>query len=115
VAGKPAIPLSEYGTDTGGQLETPAYIIRSAAITSSLRFIEGHNHLCMLLVGEAFLYMDEQRSREVIGYLTKALGWQLIFIMPTSKCALFKDLINNEFIFAKVPSPPGSTSNLSVG
>lgn len=104
VEGKEPIPLSEYGTGSGGQLETPAYIIRSAAITAAFRFAEGQNHLRMVLVDEAFMHMDEQRSREVIGYLTQALGLQLIFIMPTSKCGPFMDLISNEFIFAKIPS-----------
>ncbi len=103
---KAPIPLSEYGTGSGGQLETPAYIIRSAAITSAFRFAEGPNHLRMVLVDEAFMHMDEQRSREVIGYLTESLGLQLIFIMPTSKCGPFMDLISNEFVFAKVPSAP---------
>lgn len=104
VEGKEPIPLSEYGTGSGGQLETPAYIIRSAAITSAFRFAEGQNHLRMVLVDEAFMHMDEQRSREVINYLTDSLGLQIIFIMPTSKCGPFMDLISNEFIFAKVPS-----------
>jgi hypothetical protein len=31
---------------------------------------------------------------------------QLLFIMPTSKCGPFMDLISNEFVFAKVPSAP---------
>jgi uncharacterized protein YPO0396 len=104
VEGKPPIALSEYGTGSGGQLETPAYIIRSAAITSAFRFAEGSNHLRMVLVDEAFSKMDETRSREVISYLTQALGLQLVFIMPTSKCGPFMDLISNEFVFAKVPS-----------
>jgi DNA repair exonuclease SbcCD ATPase subunit len=105
VEGKAPIPLSEYGTGSGGQLETPAYIIRSAAITSAFRFSEGRAHLRMVLVDEAFSKMDETRSREVISYLTESLGLQLIFIMPTSKCGPFMDLISNEFVFAKVPSP----------
>ncbi len=104
VEGKPPIALSEYGTGSGGQLETPAYIIRSAAITSAFRFSEGNNHLRMVLVDEAFSKMDETRSREVINYLTDSLGLQLIFIMPTSKCGPFMDLISNEFVFAKCPS-----------
>ncbi len=104
VAGKPPIALSEYGTGSGGQLETPAYIIRSAAITSAFRFAEGCNHLRMVLVDEAFSKMDETRSREVISYLTETLGLQLIFIMPTSKCGPFMDLISNEYIYAKCPS-----------
>lgn len=104
VEGKEPIALSEYGTGSGGQLETPAYIIRSAAITSALRFSEGANHLRMVLVDEAFSKMDESRSREVIDYLTRSLGLQLIFIMPSSKSGPFMDLISNEFVFAKCPS-----------
>ncbi|MDH5731049.1 MAG: hypothetical protein OEZ58_18860, partial [Gammaproteobacteria bacterium] len=104
VEGKEPIPLSEYGTGSGGQLETPAYIIRSAAITSAFRFSQGQCHLRMVLVDEAFSKMDETRSREVIHYLTESLGLQLMFIMPTSKCGPFMDLISNEFVFAKVPS-----------
>jgi len=106
VEGKEPIALSEYGTGSGGQLETPAYIIRAASITSALRYSEGVNHLRMVLVDEAFSKMDETRSREVIAYLTQSLGLQLIFIMPTSKCGPFMDLISNEFVFAKVPSTP---------
>jgi energy-coupling factor transporter ATP-binding protein EcfA2 len=106
VQGKEPIALSEYGTGSGGQLETPAYIIRAASITSALRYAEGSNHLRMVLVDEAFSKMDESRSREVIDYLTGSLGLQLIFIMPTSKCGPFMDLISNEFVFAKVPSAP---------
>lgn len=104
VEGKDPIPLSEYGTGSGGQLETPAYIIRAAAITSAFRFTEGKSHLRMVLVDEAFSKMDEIRSREVINYLTESLGLQLVFIMPTSKCGPYMDLISNEFVFAKVPS-----------
>ncbi len=104
VEGKAPIALSEYGTGSGGQLETPAYIIRSAAITSAFRFGEGKTHLRMVLVDEAFSKMDETRSREVISYLTESLGLQLVFIMPTSKSGPFMDLISNEFVFAKCPS-----------
>jgi uncharacterized protein YPO0396 len=103
-AGKAPIALSQYGTGSGGQLETPAYIIRSAAITSAFRFNEGRQHLRMVLVDEAFSKMDEARSREVIGYLTQTLGLQLLFIMPTSKSGPFMDLISNQFIFSKCPA-----------
>jgi hypothetical protein len=114
VEGKPAIALSEYGTGSGGQLETPAYIVRAASITSALRYGEGVNHLRMVLVDEAFSKMDEMRSREVIDYLTRSLGLQLLFIMPTSKCGPFMDLISNEFVFAKVPSAPRGQLNTRV-
>lgn len=102
--GKAPIALSQYGTGSGGQLETPAYIIRSAAITSAFRFNEGNSHLRMVLVDEAFSKMDEHRSREVINYLTESLGLQLNFIMPSSKSGPFMDLISNQFIFSKCPT-----------
>jgi hypothetical protein len=102
--GKAPIPLSQYGTGSGGQLETPAYIIRSAAVTSAFRFNEGSSHLRMVLVDEAFSKMDETRSREVIHYLTETLGLQLLFIMPTSKSGPFMDLISNQFVFTKCPT-----------
>ncbi len=102
--GKQPIALSQYGTGSGGQLETPAYIIRSAAITSAFRFNEGNSHLRMVMVDEAFSKMDESRSREVISYLTNTLGLQLIFIMPTSKSGPFMDLISNQFVFSKCPT-----------
>ncbi|WP_346839768.1 SbcC/MukB-like Walker B domain-containing protein [Microbulbifer sp. SAOS-129_SWC] len=102
--GKEPIALSQYGTGSGGQLETPAYIIRSAAVTSAFRFNEGSSHLQMVLVDEAFSKMDETRSREVIRYLTETLGLQLVFIMPSSKSGPFMDLISNQFVFSKCPS-----------
>ncbi len=101
--GKEPLALSRYGTGSGGQLETPAYIIRSAAITSAFQFGQGDTHLRMVLVDEAFSKMDEARSREVIGYLTERLGLQLLFIMPTSKSGPFLDLISHQFVFAKIP------------
>jgi len=114
--GKAPIALSQYGTGSGGQLETPAYIIRSAAITSAFRFNEGKSHLRMVLVDEAFSKMDEHRSKEVINYLTGALGLQLLFIMPTSKSGPFMDLISNQFVFTKCPVQQlqGSMSELGT-
>ncbi|MCP5326483.1 MAG: hypothetical protein H7A09_09205 [Oceanospirillaceae bacterium] len=107
--GKEPIALSQYGTGSGGQLETPAYIIRSAAITSAFRFNQGDTHLRMVLVDEAFSKMDETRSKEVINYLTESLGLQLLFIMPTSKSGPFMDLISNQFVFSKVPLAGGQS------
>ncbi len=101
---KEPIALSTYGTGSGGQLETPAYIIRSAAVTSAFKFNEGSSHCKMVLVDEAFSKMDETRSREVINYLTETLGLQLLFIMPTSKSGPFMDLISHQTVFSKCPT-----------
>lgn len=113
--GKAPIALSQYGTGSGGQLETPAYIIRSAAVTSAFKFNEGSSHCRMVLVDEAFSKMDEARSREVINYLTNELGLQLIFIMPTSKSGPFMDLISHQTVFSKCPvSDNNSISELNT-
>ena len=112
--GKEPIALSQYGTGSGGQLETPAYIIRSAAITSAFRFNQGDSHLRMVLVDEAFSKMDETRSKEVINYLTESLGLQLLFIMPTSKSGPFMDLISNQYVFSKVPLTSGNRGELNT-
>lgn len=112
--GKEPIALSQYGTGSGGQLETPAYIIRSAAITSAFRFNHGDTHLRMVLVDEAFSKMDETRSKEVINYLTESLGLQLLFIMPTSKSGPFMDLISNQYVFSKVPLAGGKRGELNT-
>ncbi len=112
--GKEPIALSQYGTGSGGQLETPAYIIRSAAITSAFRFNHGDTHLRMVLVDEAFSKMDETRSKEVINYLTESLGLQLLFIMPTSKSGPFMDLISNQYVFSKVPLASGKRGELNT-
>jgi hypothetical protein len=112
--GKEPIALSQYGTGSGGQLETPAYIIRSAAITSAFRFNQGDTHLRMVLVDEAFSKMDETRSKEVINYLTESLGLQLLFIMPTSKSGPFMDLISNQYVFSKVPLASGKRGELNT-
>jgi energy-coupling factor transporter ATP-binding protein EcfA2 len=101
---KAKIALSTYGTGSGGQLETPAYIIRAAAVTSAFRFNEGNTHCRMVIVDEAFSKMDENRSKEVINYLTETLGLQLIFIMPSNKSGPFMDLISNQIVFSKCPS-----------
>src|SRR5260370_33618546 len=69
VEGKEPIALSEYGTGSGGQRETPAYLIRAASITSALRHGESGNHLRMGLVDAAVSKMDANRPREGRGYL----------------------------------------------
>ena len=47
----------------------------------------------------------EESRDQALDYLTRTLGLQLIFIMPTSKAGPFLDLISNQFVFSKVPSP----------
>ncbi|MBD3609859.1 MAG: hypothetical protein HUJ30_04860, partial [Gammaproteobacteria bacterium] len=102
-SGEP-IRLSEYGTGSGGQLETPAYVIRAAAISSAFKFREGEHHLRSVIIDESFAKMDEIRARAVIEYLSKTLNLQILFIMPSKSAGAFKDMVNHEYVFSKVPS-----------
>ncbi len=104
VEGKPPIPLSEYGTGSGGQLETPAYVIRAAAISSAFKFREGEHHLRSVIIDESFAKMDEIRARGVLEYLSKTLNLQVLFIMPSKSAGAFKDMVNHEYVFSKVPA-----------
>ena len=57
------IALSTWGTGSGGQLETPAYIVRAAVVTNRLRLFEKGASLKLLVSDESFSRMDEPRAR----------------------------------------------------
>ncbi|MCP2936087.1 hypothetical protein NK983_25700, partial [Salmonella enterica subsp. enterica serovar Typhimurium] len=48
------IPLSTWGTGSGGQLETPSYIIRAAVLTNRLKHFDKGAKLKLLVNDEAF-------------------------------------------------------------
>jgi energy-coupling factor transporter ATP-binding protein EcfA2 len=97
------MPLSKWGTGSGGQLETPFYVVRSAVLSSALGFFEkGDTKLRLMLSDEAFAKMDESRRRSVIRYLREKLGVQLIVAMPTANAASVKPEFEKEFTFARV-------------
>ncbi len=108
------VPLSEYGTGSGGQLETPAYVIRAAAVLSAFRLNEGNRHLRMVLIDESFSKMDEQRAKAILKYLSNALKFQIIFIIPTKSAGPFQPLLTNQFVFSKIRSAnaPGEMSTI---
>lgn len=109
-----SVPLSEYGTGSGGQLETPAYVIRAAAISSAFRLNEGDYHLRMALIDESFKLMDETRAKSILNYLTKTLKFQIIFVMPTKAAGPFQPMLTNKWVFSKVASAnaPGEMSTI---
>eukprot|EP01030_Chromulinospumella_sphaerica_P002435 gene2435-2386_t len=57
------VKLSEWGTGSGGQLETPAYIVRAAVVTNRLKLFEKSPSLKLLVNDESFAKMDEPRAR----------------------------------------------------
>lgn len=98
--------LSTWGTGSGGELETPFYVIRSAVLAHALghfgRDRQGAPALRLMLSDEAFSKMDESRSRSVLQFLSRSLGLQLVVAMPTSKSGAVKPEFDKEFTFSKV-------------
>lgn len=81
------IGLSTWGTGSGGQLETPAYIVRAAIVTNRLKFFEKVPSLKLLVNDESFSKMDEQRARDVLRFLRDNVKLQVIIAQPTKRPA----------------------------
>jgi energy-coupling factor transporter ATP-binding protein EcfA2 len=96
------IRLSEWGTGSGGQLETPAYIVRAAVVTNRLKLFEKGPSLKLLVNDESFAKMDETRARAVLGFLRDNLDLQVISAMPTMKAGALKDEFSREYSFTRL-------------
>jgi energy-coupling factor transporter ATP-binding protein EcfA2 len=98
--------LSTWGTGSGGELETPFYVVRSAVLAHALGHFGRDRHeapaLRLMLSDEAFSKMDETRSRNVLQFLSRTLGLQLVVAMPTAKSGAVKPEFDKEFTFSKV-------------
>ena len=98
--------LSTWGTGSGGELETPFYVVRSAVLAHALGHFGRERReapaLRLMLSDEAFSKMDESRSRGVLRFLSQTLGLQLIVAMPTSKSGAVKPEFDKEFTFSKI-------------
>lgn len=83
-----SVSLSRLATDSGGQATTSYYIIRSiAAFSAFTKMGAKSNNSCLgfLMIDEAFNRIDEYRTGDILNYLTKTLGFQLIAATPTDK------------------------------
>jgi|GEM_PF-149568 len=100
--GKDPIALSTYGTGSGGQSETPFYVIMAAAFQSSMRFGVGPSHFRTICIDESFSKLDENRTRRILDYLAKKAGLQVIFVCPSNRSGIYKDLITNQWVIDKV-------------
>lgn len=108
------IRLSEWGTGSGGQLETPAYIVRAAVVTNRLKLFEKGPSLKLLANDESFAKMDETRARAVLGFLRDSLDLQVISAMPTMKAGALKDEFSREYSFTRLsPVPNGELDFMS--
>jgi DNA repair exonuclease SbcCD ATPase subunit len=99
------IALSTWGTGSGGQLETPAYIVRAAVVTNRLRLFEKGASLKLLVSDESFSRMDEPRARAVLRYLRDSMGLQLISAMPTKHAGALRPEFDREFSFSRMNVP----------
>lgn len=95
------IALSIWGTGSGGQLETPAYIVRAAVVTNRMRLFDKGPSLKLLVSDESFSRMDELRARAVLRYLRDSLGLQLISAMPTRGAGGLRPEFDREFSYSR--------------
>lgn len=95
------VALSEWGTGSGGQLETPAYIVRAAVVTNRLKHFEKGINLKMMVNDESFAKMDERRAHDVIKFLRDHLGMQLLCAMPTKHAGAIKSEFTKEWSFTR--------------
>lgn len=96
------VRLSTWGTGSGGQMETPAYIVRAAVVTNRLKMFEKGPSLRFLVNDEAFSKMDETRARAVLCFMRDNLNLQVVSAMPTMKAGPLKDEFNREFNFTQL-------------
>ncbi|NVK41558.1 MAG: hypothetical protein HWE39_09975 [Oceanospirillaceae bacterium] len=99
------ISLKDNASASGGQSESPGYVIRAAGLSSALKVEDSASALRMVLIDESFAKMDGPRSREVITYLSNTLGFQVIFVVPTIKMGTYVNLVNRQFEVIKTISP----------
>lgn len=95
------VALSEWGTGSGGQLETPAYIVRAAVVTNRLKHFDKGMNLKLLVNDESFAKMDERRAHDVIKFIRDSLGMQLICAMPTKHAGSIKTEFTKEWCFTR--------------
>ncbi|MBM5571098.1 MULTISPECIES: SbcC/MukB-like Walker B domain-containing protein [Deefgea] len=95
------VALSEWGTGSGGQLETPAYIVRAAVVTNRLKHFEKGMNLKLLVNDESFAKMDERRAQDVMKFIRDSLGMQLICAMPTKHAGALKAEFTKEWCFTR--------------
>jgi energy-coupling factor transporter ATP-binding protein EcfA2 len=101
-SGNGRVALSTWQTGSGGQMETPAYIVRSAVVANRLRFFEKGASLRLLVNDEAFSRMDEARAHAVLKYFRDHLGLQVLCAMPTKHAGALRSVFDKEFSFSRV-------------
>lgn len=105
------VALSTWGTGSGGQLQTPSYIIQAAVVVNRLKHFEKGPALKLLVNDESFHRMDETRTHDVLKFLRDNLGLQVICAMPTKNAGPFKPEFTKEWCVTRT----GVEGNGEVG
>jgi uncharacterized protein YPO0396 len=97
-----SVKLSEWATGSGGQLETPAYIVRAAVLTNRLKLFEKGPSLRLLVNDESFARMDDAHARAVLEFMRDKLDLQVLSAMPTQKSNALRNEFNREYSFTRM-------------
>jgi hypothetical protein len=92
--------LARMATFSGGELMTPAYLVRAAVLAQAFRQFEKTPSLKLMMIDEAFDKMDEGRTAAVMRYLHENLGLQLVVAMPSRASGPLLELFSLEHRFS---------------
>jgi len=110
-----SVALSEWGTGSGGEAETPVYVIRVAVMASAFKIFSQQKkaHFRSIFMDEVFATMDEARTRRVLSFL-KDLGLQIVCAAPTRSMAAVLDEFDTRINFSRYKTPSGDCSDVNV-
>lgn len=113
--GDDKIELSRWGTGSGGETETPVYVIRVAVMASAFKIFSQQKkaHFRSIFMDEVFSTMDEARTRRVLGFL-KELGLQVVCAAPTRSMAAVLDEFDTRINFSRYQTASGDCSDVNV-
>lgn len=98
--GKP-VRLSTWGTGSGGETETPFYVIRSAVFASAFRHYSTKGaHFRTMVLDEGFTKMDDKRTRAVLDFLNKQVGVRVVVAAATKSMGPFLDKFEKRLAFS---------------
>jgi energy-coupling factor transporter ATP-binding protein EcfA2 len=113
--GEDSVELSRWGTGSGGETETPVYVIRVAVMASAFKIFSQQKkaHFRSIFMDEVFATMDEARTRRVLGFL-KDLGLQIVCAAPTRSMAAVLDEFDTRINFSHYKTASGDRSDVNV-
>jgi len=97
------VALSKWGSGSGGELETPAYVVRAAICAEAFRLFHGSGpRLRLMMFDEAFSKIDAKRSKGLLSFLNAHLGMQILCAMPTRGAGALLPAFQRQYSFAAV-------------